>query len=456
MLFSSSIFWMFFLVVVLFLEVNSRFIASIKIQNFLLLFSSYFFYGYWDWQFLGLIFAVSMQTYLAAKVISECERLRKIALGLSVLINLGILFYFKYADFFVSELTNSFGIENNFALENIILPVGISFYIFQSFTYVLDVFYEKITPEKDPVKYFTFIAFFPQLVAGPIERASSLLPQFNEIKRITLENLYIGLKIIIVGLFFKIFIADNIAPITDRIFIDYTNLNGGTLLLGAIGFSIQIYGDFAGYSLIAIGVAKIMGFNLMRNFNTPYFSVSIQDFWRRWHISLSSFFRDYVYIPLGGSRLSEMKTNRNLLITFSVSGLWHGANWTFIIWGICHGLLLILQRILPVSLNKFIGWLFTMILVLVLWIMFRSESISDFVSYILIIISDPGIPEVGKSILIFAMYYFLLDLILLFYTEKGSTWFGNITVETFALAVMFIVVIGTIHDKSQNFIYFQF
>jgi D-alanyl-lipoteichoic acid acyltransferase DltB (MBOAT superfamily) len=399
---------------------------------------------------------VSIQTFVAAKIINDHNALKRIALTVSIFINLSILFYFKYANFFVSELISAFGIENSFVLENIILPVGISFYIFQSFTYILDVYFGKILPEKDPLKYFTFIAFFPQLVAGPIERASVLLPQFNKLKTITLENLYIGFKIIIIGLFLKSFIADGIAPFIDQIFMNYENFNGGTLLLGAVGFSVQIYGDFAGYSLIAIGVAKIMNFDLMRNFNTPYFSVSIKDFWRRWHISLSSFFRDYVYIPIGGSRLSDMRTNKNLLITFFVSGLWHGANWTFIIWGICHGILQILQRMLPVNVNKFIGWLFTMTLVFILWIMFRSESISDFVSYIQIIISNPGVPEVGLRILIFAMYYFLLDLILLFYTEKGSTWFGNIILETFVLALMFVVVIGTINYKSQNFIYFQF
>lgn len=456
MLFTSSIFWVFFLIVILFLELNSRVIGSLKIQNLLLLIASYFFYGYWDWQFLSLIFAVSIQTFVAAKIINDHNALKRIALTVSIFINLSILFYFKYANFFVSELISAFGIENSFVLENIILPVGISFYIFQSFTYILDVYFGKILPEKDPLKYFTFIAFFPQLVAGPIERASVLLPQFNKLKTITLENLYIGFKIIIIGLFLKSFIADGIAPFIDQIFMNYENFNGGTLLLGAVGFSVQIYGDFAGYSLIAIGVAKIMNFDLMRNFNTPYFSVSIKDFWRRWHISLSSFFRDYVYIPIGGSRLSDMRTNKNLLITFFVSGLWHGANWTFIIWGICHGILQILQRMLPVNVNKFIGWLFTMTLVFILWIMFRSESISDFVSYIQIIISNPGVPEVGLRILIFAMYYFLLDLILLFYTEKGSTWFGNIILETFVLALMFVVVIGTINYKSQNFIYFQF
>jgi alginate O-acetyltransferase complex protein AlgI len=456
MLFSSSIFWIFFASVVCCLEINYRLIKSIKLQNLFLLFVSYFFYGYWDWQFLGLVFAVSFQTYIAANLIANYQNLRKTALTVSILINLAVLFYFKYANFFVAEFVSAFGVRNNFSLENIILPVGISFYIFQSFTYVLDVFFKKVSTENDPIRYFAFIAFFPQLVAGPIERASALLPQFNDLKNISLDNVYKGIKIIIVGLFLKVFIADSIAPVTDQIFANYTNLNGGTLLLGAIGFTVQIYGDFAGYSLIAIGVAKIMNFNLMSNFNTPYFSISIQDFWRRWHISLSSFFRDYVYIPLGGSRLTNVTTNRNLLVTFTVSGLWHGANWTFIVWGLAHGLLLIIQRILPITVNRFVGWFTTMSLVLVLWILFRSESINDFYAYLNIIISNPGVPELGKIILIYALYYFLLDIILFFYKDHSSVWFRSITLETVTLAIMLVVVIGTIQDKTQNFIYFQF
>jgi D-alanyl-lipoteichoic acid acyltransferase DltB (MBOAT superfamily) len=456
MLFTSAIFWVFFAIVLLCLEVNYRLLKSIKFQNLLLLFASYFFYGYWDWHFLSLIFLVTVQTFIAAKIISDYKNLRKLALTLSIVLNLAVLFYFKYANFFVTEFSSAFGVKNNFSLENIILPVGISFYIFQSFTYVLDVFYNKISPEKDAIKYFTFIAFFPQLVAGPIERASTFLPQFNNLKQVSIDNVYTGLKIIIIGLFLKIFIADSIAPLTDQIFANYDTFNGGTLLLGAIGFMFQIYGDFAGYSLIAIGVAKIMDFDLMRNFNTPYFSISIQDFWRRWHISLSSFFRDYVYIPLGGSRWNNATTNRNLTVTFTVSGLWHGANWTFIIWGLAHGSLLIIQRILPITVNKFIGWFSTMCLVLILWILFRSESVNDFYSYLSIIFLNPGIPDIGKDIIIYSMYCFLLDCVLFFYKEQGSLWFRSIALETLILATMLITVIGAMHEQTQNFIYFQF
>tara|TARA_B110000211_G_scaffold148527_2_gene169151 strand:- start:8305 stop:9471 length:1167 start_codon:yes stop_codon:yes gene_type:complete len=381
---------------------------------------------------------------------------KKEILFFSLTLNLFVLGYFKYANFFVSEFLSAFDLLNNFNLENIILPVGISFYIFQSFTYVLDVYFRKIEPEKSPVNYFTFIAFFPQLVAGPIERASSLLPQFSTLKGIDRSSLGDGIKICIIGLFLKIFIADNIAGGVDHIFGNYQDYNGGTLLLGALGFTIQIYGDFCGYSLIAIGVAKIMGFELMRNFDTPYLSTSIQDFWRRWHISLSTFFRDYVYIPLGGSRVHESKVKRNLIITFMVSGVWHGANWTFMFWGVIHGILLVIQRTMNLKVKNFLGWLITMTMVVILWILFRSESITDFYLFTRQIIINPGMPETRRAIAVLFIYSFLLDFLLFRYKEQGLTWYGSEFLETFSLATMLILVIGTINSDTLNFIYFQF
>ena len=455
MLFSSSAFWLFYLFIIFLLQVNYKLIKSINVQATLLLAASYFFYAYWDWRFLGLIFIVSIQTYVAGLAISCCK-FRKFILAVSVLINLSILFYFKYAGFFVYEFMAAFELNHDFSLENIILPVGISFYIFQSFTYVVDVYFGKIRPEKDIFKYFAYISFFPQLVAGPIERASSLLPQFNSLKGVELENIYIGSKIIIIGLFFKVFIADSLAPTVDQIFSSYENYNGGTLILGAIGFAIQIYGDFAGYSFIAIGVAQVMGFSLMRNFNSPYFSTSMKEFWSRWHISLSTFFRDYVYIPLGGRSCTRLISSRNVMITFCVSGLWHGASWTYILWGIYHGMALTIERILPFNWHRTLGWIATMSCVLILWILFRSESLQDFHSYIHIMATAPGIPEYGRNIAIYAFYYLVLDVVLFKYAEKGRTWFSSIIIESLCLALMLILVIGTIHDASNNFIYFQF
>ncbi len=456
MLFSTSTFWVFFAVVVILLQSNYIWVKSLKLQNLLLLFASYYFYGYWDYRFLALIVLVSSQTFLASHLMVRFQHLKKSILFLSLALNICVLGYFKYAAFFVSEFLLAFDIQDSFSLENIILPVGISFYIFQSFTYVLDVYNCKIKAEKNPINYFTFIAFFPQLVAGPIERASSLLPQFRSLKRIKLNYFYDGIKIIIIGLFLKIFIADNIGKDVDFIFANYQDFNGGTLLLGALGFTFQIYGDFCGYSLIAIGVAKIMGFDLMRNFDTPYFSTSIQDFWRRWHISLSSFFRDYVYIPLGGGRVREWKVKRNLVTTFFISGIWHGANWTFMVWGLIHGFLLVFQRAQNIRITKCLGWLLTMIMVLILWILFRSESITDFYLYATEIILNPGVPEARRSQVVFFFYLVLLDVVLLRYKEQGRTWFDSSFLEASILALMLILVVGTINTPTTNFIYFQF
>ena len=456
MLFTTGIFWIFYTVVFIFLFFNLKVTKSIKIQNFILLISSYLFYGYWDWRFLGLIFLVSIQTFVSGILIREFSNNKKTILTLSLILNLSILFYFKYANFFVNEFISIFKLNNNFLLENIILPVGISFYIFQSFTYVLDVYNKKINPENNLINYFTFIAFFPQLVAGPIERASSLLPQFKTLKEINQSNLFEGVKIIIIGLFYKVFIADNISIGVDNIFRNYQNLTSGTLILGALGFSIQIYGDFSGYSLIAVGIAKTIGFNLMKNFNLPYISISLQEFWRRWHISLSSFFRDYLYIPLGGNKTTPYKNYRNILITFFVSGLWHGANWTFIIWGFLHGLIIILEKNIRFTINKFFHWIITICVVTFLWILFRSETLNDFFQYIhLLFTTKIQFPETGLPIFIYSFIFLLIESILFRFKESGKTWFSSHFLENNLLALMLVLVCGTILD-NKNFIYFQF
>ena len=271
MLFTSFIFWLFFLIVLFSIQINHQLFRSIKLQNFILLAASYFFYGFWDWRFLILIIVVSFQTFFFGKLIYvRHDNESKLYLLFSILINLFILGYFKYANFFVNEFLKLFELKESLFFANIVLPVGISFYIFQSLTYVLDIFLKKLVPEKDIINYFTYIAFFPQLVAGPIERATSLLPQFRRLHQITLENLFSGIKLIIIGLFLKVFIADNLGELVDPIFANYQD-HKVELFLGSIRFSIQIYGDFCGYSLIAIGVAKIIDFQLMQNFKTPYF-----------------------------------------------------------------------------------------------------------------------------------------------------------------------------------------
>ena len=311
---------------------------QIKLQNLLLLAVSYVFYGWWDWRFLSLIVFSSIIDFYCGIYInkSKSEQLKKRWLILSMLVNLGFLGVFKYFNFFsksLEEALHSVGYQIDTLTLNIILPVGISFYTFQTMSYTIDVYRNKLKPTKDSVAFFAFVSFFPQLVAGPIERATNLLPQFYKKRTLDYNQATDGLRQILWGLFKKIVIADNCAIIVNQIFDNYTDYNASTLIIGAIFFAFQIYGDFSGYSDIAIGTSRLFGFNLMQNFAFPYFSRDIAEFWRRWHISLSTWFRDYVYIPLGGSRGGISMKIRNTFIIFIVSGFWHGANWTFIIWG---------------------------------------------------------------------------------------------------------------------------
>ncbi len=456
MLFTESIFWYFYISVISLIKINFVWIKSIRLQNIILLISSYFFYSYWDWRFLSLIILVSFQTFIFGKVLNSRISYRRAYLLGSVGINILVLAYFKYYNFFASEFLKLIGLNESFTLEKVILPVGISFYIFQSMTYVIDIYLRKIKPETNIVNYFTYISFFPQLVAGPIERASSLLPQFNKLHNITKRNLYSGLKLVIIGLFLKVVIADNLGVYVDRIFKTYEDLNGGSLLLGAISFAIQIYGDFCGYSLIAIGVAKIMGFVLMENFDTPYFSTSIQQFWKRWHISLSSFFKDYIYIPLGGSRVqNKYLAARNILVTFFVSGIWHGANWTFILWGSIHGFLLVIQRNINVKIPKILSWILTISVVLLLWVLFRSETIPDAFIYLSKIFREFDIPDIGKGTMIYFFYFLVVDLLLSYYKKIDEIWFGKYFFQNYILFFMLVLVLGS-NSANSNFIYFEF
>lgn len=311
---------------------------------------------------------------------------------LNIVLNLGILALFKYYDFFITEFAQLFHVFTDGLLLKVILPVGISFYTFQALSYSIDVYRGKIEPTKDIIAFFAFISFFPQLVAGPIERATNLLPQFLKKREFNYDTAVDGMRQILWGLFKKIVVADNCAVYVNQVFADYTNQSGSTLLLAAIFFTFQIYGDFSGYSDIAIGTAKLFGIKLMRNFNVPYFSRDIAEFWRRWHISLTTWFRDYVYIPLGGSRVSKAKVIRNTFVIFLLSGFWHGANWTFIVWGAYHAVLflpLILtgknrkytnqvaeRRALP-TLKEAGQMLLTFFLAVIGWIIFRAESIGQ-------------------------------------------------------------------------------
>ena len=373
---------------------------TLKWQNLFIVIASYVFYGWWNWNFLVLIAFTTLCSFFSGLLIEKFRSFGKIISGINISINLFILGIYKYYDFFVEsfyEAFHSIGITLHLSSLNLILPVGISFYTFQALSYTIDVYRRKIQATKDITSFFAFISFFPQLVAGPIERATNLLPQFQRVRTFDYAKAVDGMRQILWGLFKKMVVADNCAVAVNEIFADYSSLSGPHLFCGALFFTFQIYGDFSGYSDIAIGTAKLFGIHLMRNFNVPYFSRNIAEFWKRWHISLNTWFVDYIYIPLGGSREGKWKTVRNTLIIFLVSGLWHGANWTFIMWGCYHALLFLplllmgesrkfqdtvaIGRFLP-SGKELLQMLLTFFLVVIGWVIFRAENIMEAFAYI--------------------------------------------------------------------------
>lgn len=329
MLFNTVDFAVFFPVVLALYWTLFR--KTLSLQNLFLVVVSYIFYAFWDWRFLSLIFMSSLVDYTVGRLLADAtgKAKRKLLLTVSLVFNLGLLAVFKYFNFFVASFVDAFalfGTELKTTTWTILLPVGISFYTFQTLSYTLDIYRNRITPTKHIVAFFAFVSFFPQLVAGPIERASNLVPQFEKERTFNYEKSVDGLRLILAGLFQKMVIADNCALLVNSIFENYATQSGSTLFMGAVLFAFQIYGDFAGYSNIAIGTSKLMGFDLMRNFKYPYLAQNFSDFWRRWHISLSTWFRDYVYIPLGGSKKGTPRLVFNVFVVFLVSGLWHGAN----------------------------------------------------------------------------------------------------------------------------------
>lgn len=399
MLFNSLDFALFLPVVWVIYQLMYK---SYRLQNIWLLAASYFFYGFWDYRFLALIFISTAVDYFVGLRLSKTQKStsRKKLLWLSIAVNIGMLGFFKYFNFFVESFTDAFsffGAEMNGGTLNIVLPVGISFYTFQTLSYTIDVYNNKLKPTRNFTAFAAFVSFFPQLVAGPIERAKNLLPRFFESRPFNYRQAKSGMRQILWGLFKKMVIADNCGIYADMIFDNPGQYGGATLFLGAVFFAFQIYGDFSGYSDVAIGTAKLFGFRLMDNFKVPYFSRDIAEFWRRWHISLSTWFRDYVYIPLGGSRAGKYKVIRNVFIVFLVSGFWHGADWSFILWGGFHAVLFIplqlsgsnrrnlktaaLGRLLP-SAGEYFSIFLTFILTTVGWVFFRAESASASFTYL--------------------------------------------------------------------------
>ena len=463
---------------------------QLKAQNTFLVVASYIFYGWWDWHFLTLIIFSSIVDYLIGLFLRKEEKKtkRKLLLGVSLLTNLGLLGVFKYYNFFVESFVDAFSLfGHKFDIQtlSVVIPVGISFYTFQTLSYSIDVYRKKLEPARDLISFFAFVSFFPQLVAGPIERATNLLPQFYKPRRFEYHLAADGMRQILWGLFKKIVIADNCAPLVNEVFTNYTDLSGGILLLGAILFSFQIYCDFSGYSDIAIGTARLFGFKLMQNFAFPYFSRDIGEFWRRWHISLSTWFRDYLYIPLGGSRGGQLMKIRNTFAIFLVSGFWHGANWTYVIWGFinaCYFLPLLLlkqnrknldtvaaDRYLP-SLREFGQILFTFFITTLAWIFFRSASIQQALLYIERIFIDlffgrffeTLIPYLKDSV---GLYLLLMIFILLIteWIQRNQQHGLELVIEKTSgafrwmlyLGIYFIIVLFGSFSESE-FIYFQF
>jgi len=386
MLFNSLIFWSFlpgFLLLYFATKGTARLWVCLA--------GSYLFYGWWDWRFLGLIILLTGFNYWCGLKISAVESgslERKRYVGLSVVCSLVILGFFKYFNFFIDSfagISGALGFGFNSGTMSIILPVGISFYTFQTMSYTIDLYRKQVEVERSLLKFSVFVGFFPQLVAGPIVRARDFMPQLQTDRVVEWEDIRRGTNLILWGFVLKVLMADNLAVTVDRAFQDPTAVSGLYLLIGVVFYAFQIYGDFAGYSLIAIGLARIMGFHFNVNFNRPYLATSFSDFWQRWHISLSSWLRDYLYIPLGGNRQGATRTKINLMLTMLLGGLWHGAAWTFVAWGALHGTYLILQRVLAdsasrllsVSLCRFLGWVSVFSGVLLAWVFFRAQNFGE-------------------------------------------------------------------------------
>lgn len=458
---------------------------SIKIQNIFLVAISYVFYGWWDWKFLSLIvLSTIIDYYCGLRISSSKTQLQKKSfLWLSILVNLGVLGVFKYYNFFVGNFVHAFsffGVNMNAGALDIVLPVGISFYTFQTLSYTIDVYRKEIPPTRDFIAFSAYVSFFPQLVAGPIERAPNLLPQFFSKRIFNYDKSVDGMKQILWGLFKKIVIADNCAIYANIIFNNSDAYSGSTIFLGGVFFAFQIYGDFSGYSDIAIGTARLFGFHLKRNFAFPYFSRDIAEFWRRWHISLSSWFKDYLYFPLGGSKRGMATTIRNILIIFIVSGLWHGANWTFIIWGALNAIyflpLLLIKKnranlqivaeesYFP-SIKDLINIFLTFSMVTIAWIVFRAENIvhaKNCLSRIfsLSILTIPNFTNRRDSLITVCLV--AIFMIIEWHGRKqeyaianlGIKWRKPLRYAMYYTIAMSILIFGNFNQNE--FIYFQF
>ncbi len=472
MLFNSFTFPLFFAIVwLLYVRLQHR------AQNVLLLLASYVFYGWWDWRFLSLLFISTVVDYNCAHWIKRYPQYRKQALLLSLCTNLGILGFFKYFNFFADSATRVFesmGMQLDYVTLTIILPVGISFYTFQTLAYTIDVYRGKETPTDNILSFALYVAFFPQLVAGPIERSTHLLPQIERPRIIEPQMIYTGLQLILMGFFKKVFIADGVAPLVDDCFTSPEKYGGFTLFFGVWLFALQIYGDFAGYTDIARGVSRLLGIELCLNFRQPYLSPNITEFWRRWHMSLSAWLRDYLYIPLGGNRKGEARTYINNMLTMLLGGLWHGAGWNFVIWGGLHGGYLAVHKFMlkgkkvgvttiPREPGPFMLWLgkvfVTFNLVCLAWVFFRASSLANALDYLTAIAAGGtyALPGMLMYVLFYGFFAVVIDY-LCFRDDREvpfvDSWPRAVRGSVYALLIVLLIVIG--ESNAQPFIYFQF
>ena len=444
-----------------------------NLRNLVIVIASYAFYGWWDYRFLALLALSTASSYASGIAIEKCQE-RKTAKWIcaaNVVFNLSILAFFKYFNFFgenFARIMDTLGWHTDWVMLDILLPVGISFYTFQAIAYTIDVYRRSTTASHNPITFAAFISFFPQLVAGPIERAGTMIHQFSGKVRFS-QKFYDGMRQMLWGFFKKMVIADNCAVFVDMVWDKYDVLNGSTMLLAAVFFTFQIYGDFSGYSDIAIGTGKLFGIDLSTNFKTPYFATNIGDFWRRWHISLMSWFRDYIYIPLGGSRVSKIITARNILLVFALSGLWHGANWTFVTWGIYHAILLIAYSLfiskikLPKSaITSVIGALLTFAAATIGWIIFRSADINEAWGIISKIFSASLFDYVTTNKEHYLVYIAIMLAIEWIYRKQehalciAGTGLLKYKAARWAVYYLIVVAILLLAGPNDTFIYFQF
>lgn len=448
----------------------SFFCKSSTNQNILLLIAGYFFYAWWSWKFLIMFIATSVIDYFAAKKIEKHEQpfKRKLFLLLSIGSNLSVLLFFKYYNFFITEFASAFSFHSQHLTLQLILPLGISFYTFQAMAYSIDVYRRTVKAENNLLTYLCYSSFFPQMLSGPIERAGHLMPQFKTKRVFNTTQAVKGLELILFGLLKKTVLADNLAMIADKGFASPGNYYNTEIIIATLCFTFQIYCDFSGYTDIARGVARLVGFELIKNFNNPYFAKNINEFWRRRHISLSTWFRDYLYIPLGGNKKGKLRTSFNIIFVFAVSGLWHGANRTFLAWGLYHGILSAINRLLNLKFNfpTFIKISFTFIIVAFGLIFFRAANMNDAFIVIRHLFSSgfnashvlSGI-SISKLVLLFntLAVVFVLERVNELRPSQFSNFFSSriIRYTAYYTAILLIILLG-VYDNTPNFIYFQF